>query len=158
VEEKNYQEVLRTAERELASLDVQAEHLERKRSTVRLSISVLQNMIGISARKDHTLTDAILTVVKAADGFANGPQVIDRLRTMGFPLDSAPLRASVATILSRLVKTGDLLRSVDHDEGRGYTWRGFVLHPSNHDVYNFEVNAAQAKIRQDQSSTHIPPK
>ena len=114
-----YAQAIVRAKKELAEYDAEFELLERKRAKLRQTIAVLQSLLGNESPNDQSLTEAILTVAKAANGFITTIEVIDRLTTMGFGASSA----TVATILSRLTKAGHLLNGIGVG-GNGYMWVG----------------------------------
>jgi hypothetical protein len=116
---ESYELALRSAEVELATCDAEADKLERKRAQLRQIISDLKSLLGMKLEIDESLTSAVLGAAKATDGFVTAAQVMDRLVLRGFQVQTT----TVATILSRLAKSGQLLagRSV---EGTGYRWEG----------------------------------
>jgi hypothetical protein len=114
-----YIETLRQAEKELADADAEAEELDRKRAKLRQTVAVLQTLTGVKVENDQSLTDAILLVVKAAPGFVTASEVMDRLFMMGFHAQTA----SVATILSRLAKTGKVNGAIGPNRSAGYGWK-----------------------------------
>lgn len=116
---ESYELALRSAEEELAACDAKADEVERKRAKLRQTISVLKSLLGMKAEIDESLTSAVLSVAKAADGFVTASQVMDRLVMTGFQVQTT----TVATILSRLAKSGQLLAGRSA-EGTGYRWEG----------------------------------
>jgi hypothetical protein len=114
-----YEKALQQAQTELAALDTAAEELERKRAKARQTILVLRSMLGLEDEDEQSLTDAILNVVKASTDFITAPMVADRLIMAGYQVQIA----TVATILSRLLKDGKLKK--DPENNTGYKWAGF---------------------------------
>ncbi len=112
-----YREALEQAERELANVDAAAEELELKRAKLRQTTAVLRSQLGIAVAPEASLTDSILTILKAWNGFATVPQVLERLIIMGYQVQST----TVASILSRLVKTGQVLGG--RGISPGYAWK-----------------------------------
>jgi hypothetical protein len=113
-----YEKALQQAQTELAALDTAAEELERKRNKARQTILVLRSMLGIEAGNEQSLTNAILNVVKASTGFITAPMVADRLIMAGYQVQIA----TVATILSRLLKDGHIMKDLENNTG--YKWVG----------------------------------
>jgi hypothetical protein len=113
-----FRQALDQAERDLVNLDAAAEEMELKRARLRQTISVLRGQLGLPAANNPSLTDSILTVVKAWNGFATAAEVFDRLVIMGYHVQSA----TVASILSRMAKNG-LVISGRSTAGTGYAWR-----------------------------------
>ena len=115
-----YEKALQQAQTELVALDIVAEELERKRAKVRQTILVLRSMLGLETENEQSLTGAILSVVKASTGFITAPMVADRLIMAGYHVQIA----TVATILSRLLKDGHLKKDLENNTG--YKWVGPV--------------------------------
>jgi hypothetical protein len=116
---EEYRDALKKAEKELADADAEAEALDRKRARLRQTVAVLQTLTGVTVENDQSLTEAILLVVKASPGFVSASEVMDRLFMMGFHAQTA----SVATILSRLAKTGKLIGAIGPNRSAGYGWK-----------------------------------
>jgi hypothetical protein len=114
-----YTDALKKAQRELAECNAAADELERKRARLRQTVAVLQSLMGIEARLDQSLTDAILMAVKASLGYVTAAQVVDLLVEMGYQVQPA----SVATILSRLTKNSKIIHAVGPNAQTGYAWR-----------------------------------
>jgi Ca2+-binding EF-hand superfamily protein len=111
-----YEQALKKAQKELAETNIAAENLERKRAKLRQTIAVLQSLMGSANVNEQSLTDAIMTFAKAANGYITTAEVMERLITMGFESENA----TVATILSRMVKEGQLEK--DAEGRKGYRW------------------------------------
>jgi hypothetical protein len=114
-----YESALQAAVKELAECDAKADQLERRRAQLRQTIAVLQTQLGNDVRSNESMTEAILTITKAANDFITASEVVERLLKMRFNASSA----SVATILSRLTKAGTLLYGIGAG-GNGYMWNG----------------------------------
>jgi flagellar hook-basal body complex protein FliE len=115
-----YEKAFQQAQTELAALDAAAEELERKRAKLRQTILVLRSMLGLETENEQSLTDAILSVLKASTDFITAPMVADRLIMAGYQVQIA----TVATILSRLLKDGHLKKDLENNAG--YKWAGFT--------------------------------
>jgi hypothetical protein len=111
--------MLKQMKADLAALDREAEELERKRARLRQGILVLRQTLGNKPGSGESLTDAILDQVKGAVFSLTAAQAADCLRVCGFEVT----RATVATILSRLLKAGQLKKNA---ENSGYVWAGIV--------------------------------
>lgn len=114
-----YERALRRAQTELAACDKEAEQLERKRAKLRQTVAILQSLVGGDTQIEPSLTEAILTVLKSSNDFMATAEILERLRMMGLNVQPA----SVATILSRLTKAGQLLNGIGVG-GNGYMWVG----------------------------------
>jgi hypothetical protein len=90
--------------------------------------------LGQPISKNETLTDAIIDVVRAKDGYVGTADVMDGLIFRGY---SAHPR-SVATILSKLVKETQLRKGPK----RGYKWAG--IPKSREAIY---LGAARSMLR-----------
>jgi len=135
-----YREALKKAEQELADSNSQAEKLERQRAKLRQTIAVLRSLLGAEARPDGSITDAILTVTKAGNGFITAAHVMDRLVMMGYQIQTA----TVATILSRLAKNGHLVTTSSADGGTGYAWNPSTTDSQRRDVLREAMEKAGA--------------
>jgi hypothetical protein len=139
--DNDYEKALQRAQTELAALDTAAEELERKRAKARHAILALRSMLGLEAGNEQSLTDAILNVVKASTGFITAPMVADRLIMAGFQVQIA----TVATILSRLLKEGRLKKDVENNTG--YIWAGIPNFAEELARYAAETSAPVSRIR-----------
>lgn len=113
-----YMDALKKAEQELAETDATAEELDRRRAKLRQTIAVLRSQVGIDVQPDETITDAILLVVKAWNGFVSAAEVMDRLVLMGHQVQTS----TVATILSRLAKSQVVIAGRGSNSNVGYAW------------------------------------
>jgi hypothetical protein len=111
-----YQRALDNAEKELKSLDETARALECQRAKLRKAIAILESLLGQPISKNQTLTDAMIDIVRAKDGYAATADVMDGLLARGY----AAHPRSVATMLSKLVREKHLKSG---PEG-GYKWAG----------------------------------
>ena len=143
-----YEKALQQAQTELAALDTAAEELERKRAKVRQTILVLRSMLGLEAENEQSLTVAILSVVKASTGFITAPMVADRLIMAGYQVQIA----TVATILSRLLKDGHLKKDLENNTG--YIWAGF---PSFAEELGRYAAESVTKATQPTGTRGLPP-
>jgi len=114
-----YGEALKKAQQELADCDAAVDELERKRAKLRQTIVSLQSLMGVQVEQDQSLTDAILMTIRATPGYSRCSDVVRRLHDMGYRGHGR----SVATILSRLAKTGQIVHDTSPDHATGYTWR-----------------------------------
>ncbi|MGD0293163.1 MAG: hypothetical protein ABSB30_04855 [Terracidiphilus sp.] len=112
-----YQRAINDARDELKLVEETIETLDRRRAQLRQAIAVLQSLTGNSSVEDRSLTEAILEIVQAAVGTRTTSEVLRTLDSMGY-VANAP---TVATTLSRLVKTGQLKK-----DGDGYRWAGIL--------------------------------
>jgi predicted transcriptional regulator len=142
-----YEKALEQAQTELAALDTAAEELERKRAKARQTILVLRSMLGLENGNEQSLTDAILNVVKASTGFITAPMVADRLIMAGYQVQIA----TVATILSRLLKDGLLKKDLENNTG--YIWAGIPNYAEELARY-----AAESVTKATQPVVHIRPR
>jgi hypothetical protein len=115
MKEEPYIEALKKAQEELAECDAAAHELDCKRARLRQTIVGLQSLMGMDVQeeKPHSQTEAIRSILKVTPGLTSG-QVSDRLVEMGYE----PEPRSVATILSRLAKAGQIM----HDSTNGYSY------------------------------------
>src|ERR1700691_5206781 len=111
-----YQRALENAEKELKSLDETARALERQRAKLRQAIAILESLLGQPTSKNQTLTDAMIDIVRAKDGYAATADVMDGLLARGY----AAHPRSVATMLSKLVRDKPLRKGPKS----GYRWAG----------------------------------
>ena len=115
---ENYRKALDEARRELTETMRQQEEIEQRIVDLRQTVTTLSRLCGEEPDIEGQLgiTDAVRMAVKSAPHPLTLTQVKEAVEEIGFPLwkQAAPL-ASVATILSRLVKGGE----VDRKEGDG---------------------------------------
>jgi hypothetical protein len=114
--EGTYLKALELAISDLRGVDKELELLERKRAKLRQTIKTLRSLLGTRSTEDQTITEVILEIVKAEDGYVAASEVMERIDMAGY-VASAP---TVATTLSRLVKEKQLEKG---PEG-GYRWAG----------------------------------
>ena len=104
-----YESALKQALSELAEVERQAAEIERKRATLRESVAVLQTLSGTGLDLEESVTSSIMTILKANPGPLPTTQIIQRLKAMG----QTPQPSSVATLLSRLVQQGRIMKAND---------------------------------------------
>jgi hypothetical protein len=114
-----YSDALKKAQKELAECEAAADRLEAQRAKLRQTVAVLQSMVGVKVEQDQSLTDAILMVIKGAQGYMRAADVVARLDQMGFQVQPR----SVASILSRLTKNSQIIYAVGDDDSIGYAWK-----------------------------------
>jgi hypothetical protein len=117
----SYEEALKKAQQELAEADAEAEKLEKRRASLRQTVSVLQMQMGIDifSSRSLSLTEAIVLVVKGSPGYVTVKDVMDRLFALGYSAQTP----SVATILSRLHKHGKIESLIGPNRMVGYGWK-----------------------------------
>jgi hypothetical protein len=104
-----YTNALRAAEKELANLDAEAEAVAQRRARLQQTISTLKTLTNSSEQQEErTLTDTIRIIVKAADGYISAANVLKSAHSMGAKFTGKNPKASIITILGRLVKDGEL--------------------------------------------------
>jgi predicted transcriptional regulator len=117
---ESYADTLERAQKELAVCDAEAQELERKRAKLRQVIGSLQSLMGIEAPSGQSLTEAILMALIGSDRYVTATEVMARLVQIGFKETQMP---SVATILSRLAKSGKITTNpVGPNQLTGYGW------------------------------------
>ena len=119
VNDATYDDALAKAQRELAECEVQMRELEVKRAKLRQTVAVLASLTGAVVPQERSLTEAVLMAVKASPGYVVANQVVELLAQMGIQAQ----RASVATILCRLSKRGDIAHAIGPNAEEGYTWK-----------------------------------
>jgi regulator of protease activity HflC (stomatin/prohibitin superfamily) len=105
-----YTKALSVAEKELARLNAEAEAIAQRRAQLQQTISTLKTLTNGSEQEERTLTDAIRIIVKAADGYISAANVLKSAYAMGAKFSGKNPKASIITILGRLVKDGELER------------------------------------------------
>lgn len=120
----DYSKALATAQKELESLNNQAEIIERRRAQLQQTISSLKTLMNVAEEEERTLTDCIRIAVKGAHGYISSADVLKAVIAMGAPFSGKNMIDSVVTILNRLQKQDELLRDPN---GKGYMWTGYVL-------------------------------
>jgi hypothetical protein len=105
-----YGKALSVAEKELARLNVEADAIAQRRAQLQQTISTLKMLTNGSEEGERTLTDAIRIIVKAADGYISAAAVLKSAYSMGAKFSGKNPKASIITILGRLVKDGELER------------------------------------------------
>lgn len=105
-----YTKALSAAEKELARLNAEAEGIAQRRAQLQQTISTLKTLTNGSDQEERTLTDAIRIIVKAADGYISAANVLKAAYSMGAKFSGKNPKASIITILGRLVKDGELER------------------------------------------------
>ena len=122
--DNDYSNALAAAEKELETLNAQAEIIERRRAQLQQTISALKTLTNVAGQEERSLTDAIRIVVKGAQNFITAAEVLKGVVAMGITFSTKNAIASVVTILSRLDKDGELFRDPN---GSGYMWAGYVF-------------------------------
>jgi len=105
-----YKNALAVAEGELARLDAKAEFIAHRRAQLQQTIAALKTLMDIEQADERTLTDTIRIIVKAADGYLSAADVLRGAVSMGATFSGKNPKASIVTILGRLVKDGELER------------------------------------------------
>lgn len=120
----DYGKALAAAQKELDTLNNQAEIIERRRAQLQQTISSLKTLMHVAEDEERTLTDCIRIAVKGAQGYISAADVLKTVVAMGAPFSGKNMIDSVVTILNRLQKQNELLRDPN---GKGYMWAGYVL-------------------------------
>jgi hypothetical protein len=105
-----YRKALAAAEKELAKFDAMADAIAQRHAQLQQTISALKTLMNVSEQEERTLTDTIRIVVKAANGYISAADVLKGVYSMGARFSGKNPKASVVTILGRLVKDGELER------------------------------------------------
>jgi Ca2+-binding EF-hand superfamily protein len=105
-----YKKALSVAEKELSRLNVEADAIAQRQAQLQQTISTLKTLTNVSEEGTRTLTDAIRIIVKAADGYIGAGEVLKSAYSMGAKFSGKNPKASIITILARLVKDGELER------------------------------------------------
>lgn len=103
-----YQKALSAAEKELLKLNAEAEGMDKRRAQLEQTISTLKALTNVTDEAERTLTDVIRIVVKAANGYISASDVLKGAYSMGATFTGKNPKASIITILGRLVKAGEL--------------------------------------------------
>jgi hypothetical protein len=120
--ENEYRRALESAEKELAKTEGQLEVLGQRKAQLQQTIGALKTLMNVSEQEEHTLTDTIRIVVKAANGYISAANVLTGVLGMGARFGGKNALASVVSILSRLHKDGELER--EQLVGGRYRWKG----------------------------------
>jgi hypothetical protein len=105
-----YRKALSVAEKELSRLNVEADAIAQRRAQLEQTISTLKTLTHVSDEGERTLTDVIRIIVKAANGYISAAEVLKSAYSMGAKFSGKNPKASVITILGRLVRDGELER------------------------------------------------
>jgi hypothetical protein len=105
-----YRKALSVAEKELSRLNVEADAIAQRRAQLEQTISTLKTLTNVSDEGERTLTDVIRIIVKAANGYISAAEVLKSAYSMGAKFSGKNPKASVITILGRLVRDGELER------------------------------------------------
>jgi hypothetical protein len=105
-----YRKALSVAENELSRLDAEADVIAQRRAQLQQTISTLKTLTNVSEEGERTLTDAIRIIVKAANGYISAADVLKSAYSMGAKFSGKNPKASIITILGRLVRDGELER------------------------------------------------
>jgi hypothetical protein len=122
--DNDYGNALTAAQKELETLNNQAEIIERRRAQLQQTISSLKTLMHVAEDEERTLTDCIRIAVKGAQGYISAADVLKAVIAMGAPFSGKNMIDSVVTILSRLQKQNELLRDPN---GKGYMWAGYIF-------------------------------
>lgn len=138
-----YSVALNKALKELADCDAAADKLECQRARLRQTVAILQSQLGIDVERGSSLTGAILTAVKANPGYSRAVDIAKDLQQLGY---NAPY-SSVATILARLAKTGQVTHAIGPDRSLGYAWKIDTTRPERNDARKALVEKAKSTTR-----------
>ena len=105
-----YKKALSVAEKELSKLNAEADVIAQRRAQLQQTISTLKTLTNVSEEGERTLTDAIRIIVKAANGYISAGEVLKSAYSMGAKFSGKNPKASIITILGRLVRDGELER------------------------------------------------
>jgi hypothetical protein len=105
-----YKKALSVAEKELSKLNAEADVIAQRRAQLQQTISTLKTLTNVSEEGERTLTDAIRIIVKAANGYISAGEVLKSSYSMGAKFSGKNPKASIITILGRLVREGELER------------------------------------------------
>jgi hypothetical protein len=105
-----YKKALSVAEKELSKLNAEADAIAQRSAQLQQTISTLKTLTNVSEEGERTLTDAIRIIVKAANGYIGAGDVLKSAYSMGVKFSGKNPKASIFTILARLVKDGELER------------------------------------------------
>jgi hypothetical protein len=143
--EGSYLKALEQAIKDLRGVDKDLELLERKRAKLRQTIKTLRSLLGTRGTEDQTVTDVILEIVKAADGYVAASEVMEGIEMAGYIASAA----TVATTLSRLVKEKHLEKGPDG----GYRWAGL---PKWIDEFGKGIAEAMSKAGTGEGTMPVP--
>ena len=105
-----YRRALSVAEKELSRLNAEANVIAQRQAQLQQTISTLKTLTNVSEEGERTLTDVIRIIVKAANGYISAAEVLKSAYSMGATFSGKNPKASIITILGRLVKDGELER------------------------------------------------
>ncbi len=117
----DYSKALSGAEKELESVTATIEALEQRRAQLEQTIGALKTLMDVAQDEERTLTDTIRTVVKGANGYVSGAEVLRGAIAMGAKFGGKNAIATVVTILGRLNKDGEVER--DPETPGSYRWK-----------------------------------
>jgi len=121
----DYRKALVSAERELTDVNAQIVQLQRRSAQLESTIAGLKSLMGETPGVDErSLTELIRTVLKGNSRFMGVDQVAINVRLLGGQLPSGT--ASVATILNRLVKSGEVEQGLTDTNYVAYKWKEFT--------------------------------
>jgi predicted transcriptional regulator len=141
-----YNEALKKAKEELAEYDAAAEELERKRARLRQTIGILQLLLGVDVPNEQSLTGAILMILKASQGYCKATEIVKSLVEMRF---KNVQQTSVATILSRLAKNGQIISAIGPDNSTGYAWKMTTTKPQRRQALKALARKLPGKSRKE---------
>src|ERR1700685_570748 len=105
-----YRKALSVAEKELARLNAEVDAITQRQAQLQQTISTLKTLTNVSEEGERTLTDVIRIIVKAANGYIGAADVLKSAYSMGATFSGKNPKASIITILGRLVRDGELER------------------------------------------------
>jgi hypothetical protein len=106
----DYRKALSVAEKELARLNAEVDAITQRQAQLQQTISTLKTLTNVSEEGERTLTDVIRIIVKAANGYIGAADVLKSAYSMGATFSGKNPKASIITILGRLVRDGELER------------------------------------------------
>ena len=103
-----YRKALSVAEKELSRLNAEVDAIAQRRAQLQQTMSTLKTLTNVSEEGERTLTDTIRIIVKAANGYISAADVFKSAYSIGAKFSGKNPKASIITILGRLVKDGEL--------------------------------------------------
>ncbi len=105
----DYNKALSAAEKELSGVTAQIELLEQRRAQLEQTVSALKVLTDVAQDEERTLTEMIKIVVRGANDYISGADVLKAVIAMGAKFGGNAI-STVVTILGRLYKDGILER------------------------------------------------
>ena len=121
---ENYEKALAEAKKELASLEIQSAHIDRRKAQLEQTIIGLKTLMGIGfGSEQRSLTDGIRLVLRASDRFMSVQEVLESLRML-YPnfIPGIDKLKSVASILNRLARDKEIIQDKTEEGKVGYMW------------------------------------